>query len=69
MGMRNEKYVNDIKAAVELECPGVVSCADILALEGAVGVSVVSAIHTMDLKLAIFFHGLLKRKENKEKKR
>ena len=54
VGMRNEKYVNDIKAAVELECPGVVSCADILALGGAAGVSLVSAIHTMNLKLAIF---------------
>lgn len=54
VGMRNEKYVNDIKAAVELECPGVVSCADILALGGAAGVSVVSAIHTMDLKPANF---------------
>jgi peroxidase len=62
MGMRNEKYVNDIKAAVELECPGVVSCADILALGGAVDVSMVSAIHTMDLKLAIFFPWSIKKK-------
>jgi len=31
-GMRNFKYVNAIKNAVEEECPGVVSCADIITL-------------------------------------
>ncbi|TVU37094.1 hypothetical protein EJB05_10385 [Eragrostis curvula] len=31
-GMRNFKYVDVIKAAVERECPGTVSCADVLAL-------------------------------------
>ncbi|KAF7804476.1 peroxidase 21 [Senna tora] len=31
-GMRNFKYVNSIKAAVEEECPMTVSCADIVAL-------------------------------------
>lgn len=31
-GMRNFKYVNTIKAAVEKECPLTVSCADIVAL-------------------------------------
>jgi peroxidase len=40
--MRNEKYVNDLKAAVEAQCKGVVSCADILALGGAAAVEVVS---------------------------
>lgn len=42
VGMRNQKYVNKIKAAVEEACPGVVSCADLLVLGGAAGVQVVS---------------------------
>ncbi|XAR69054.1 Peroxidase [Bertholletia excelsa] len=31
-GMRNFKYINTIKEALESECPGEVSCADIVAL-------------------------------------
>lgn len=31
-GMRNFKYVDTIKQAIEAECPGVVSCADIIVL-------------------------------------
>lgn len=31
-GMRNFKYVDTIKEAIEVECPGVVSCADIIVL-------------------------------------
>lgn len=31
-GMRNFKYVDTIKEAIEAECPGVVSCADIIVL-------------------------------------
>ncbi|GLJ51749.1 hypothetical protein SUGI_1099790 [Cryptomeria japonica] len=37
-GMRNFKYVNAIKSALEEECPGVVSCADIVALSARDGV-------------------------------
>ncbi|KAJ6746658.1 PEROXIDASE 21 [Salix koriyanagi] len=37
-GMRNFKYVNTIKAAVESECPMTVSCADIVALSARDGV-------------------------------
>lgn len=37
-GMRNFKYINTIKAAVEQECPGTVSCADIVALAAREGV-------------------------------
>lgn len=40
-GMRNEKYVNNLKNAVEQVCPGVVSCADVLAVGGAAAVQVV----------------------------
>jgi len=40
-GMRNFKYVNTIKAAVEEECPLTVSCADIVALSARDGISLV----------------------------
>nr|AGX27515.1 POD21 [Populus tomentosa] len=38
LGMRNFKYVNTIKAAVESECPVTVSCADIVALSARDGI-------------------------------
>lgn len=37
-GMRNFKFVNTIKNAVEEECPGVVSCADIIVLAAREGI-------------------------------
>lgn len=46
VGMRNEKYVNNIKDAVEKICPGVVSCADVLAVGGAAAVEVVRFLST-----------------------
>jgi len=43
VGMRNSKYINDIKIAVDAACPQhVVSCADVLAVAGAAAVNVVS---------------------------
>lgn len=39
--MRNFKYVNKIKAAVEKECPLTVSCADIVALSARDGIVMV----------------------------
>ena len=42
VGMRNSKYVNDIKEAVDAVCPGVISCADTLAVAGAAAVEIVS---------------------------
>nr|ACN97181.1 peroxidase [Populus trichocarpa]AHL39145.1 class III peroxidase [Populus trichocarpa] len=38
LGMRNFKYVNTIKAALESECPVTVSCADIVALSARDGI-------------------------------
>ncbi|KAJ6913723.1 hypothetical protein NC651_016072 [Populus alba x Populus x berolinensis] len=37
-GMRNFKYVNTIKAALESECPVTVSCADVVALSARDGI-------------------------------
>ena len=41
-GLRNFKYIEVIKDAVEKECPGVVSCANILILSGRDGILMVS---------------------------
>ncbi|KAH9327174.1 hypothetical protein KI387_007352, partial [Taxus chinensis] len=37
-GMRNFKHIDTIKSAVENECPGVVSCADIITLAAKEGI-------------------------------
>lgn len=41
-GMRNFRYIETIKEALERECPGVVSCADILVLSARDGIVAVS---------------------------
>lgn len=46
-GMRNFKYINTIKAAVEQECPGTVSCADIVALAAREGVVMVRTLYLL----------------------
>jgi len=48
-GMRNFKYVNTIKAAVEKECPLTVSCADIVALSARDAVAMVCLCHHIHL--------------------
>ncbi|XP_015870190.3 peroxidase 21 [Ziziphus jujuba] len=44
-GMRNFKYVNTIKEAVEKECPSTVSCADIVALSARDGIVMLGGPH------------------------
>ncbi|KAK4485079.1 hypothetical protein RD792_007687 [Penstemon davidsonii] len=45
-GMRNFRYLETIKEALERECPGVVSCADILVLSARDGIASVSLSFT-----------------------
>ncbi|XP_051125300.1 peroxidase 42 [Andrographis paniculata] len=44
-GMRNFRYIEDIKEALERECPGVVSCADILVLSARDGIVALGGPH------------------------
>jgi len=41
-GLRNFRYIEEIKEALERECPGVVSCSDILVLSAREGIEAVS---------------------------
>ncbi|XP_076947067.1 peroxidase 21-like [Bidens hawaiensis] len=49
MGMRNFKYINTIKDALEKSCPMTVSCADIVALSARDGVVLLGGPH-IDIK-------------------
>lgn len=42
VNIRGFDVIDDIKTAVEMECPGIVSCADILAIASQVSVRKVS---------------------------
>ncbi|KAF8397658.1 hypothetical protein HHK36_016578 [Tetracentron sinense] len=44
-GMRNFKYINTIKEALESECPMTVSCADVVALSAREGVVMLGGPH------------------------
>lgn len=43
-GLRNFRYLDTIKEAVERECPGAVSCADILVLSARDGIVAVNTL-------------------------
>ncbi|KAI3800285.1 hypothetical protein L1987_28372 [Smallanthus sonchifolius] len=47
-GLRNFRYLETIKEAVERECPGFVSCADILVLSGRDGIVAIQALSLVD---------------------
>ncbi|CAI8602640.1 unnamed protein product [Vicia faba] len=49
-GMRNFKYVDTIKAAVEKECPMIVSCADIVALSARDGIAMLGGPSNIEMK-------------------
>ncbi|WZZ25217.1 hypothetical protein YC2023_008618 [Brassica napus] len=44
-GLRNFRYIEEIKEALERECPGVVSCSDILVLSAREGIEAVGGPH------------------------
>lgn len=53
-GMRNFKYVNTIKEALEKECPLTVSCADVVTLSARDGIVMVRLhLHTFFLLLSL----------------
>jgi Peroxidase len=57
--LRGFDVVDDIKTAVENVCPGVVSCADILALAAEISVNLVSSFSSLSILIfnfTISFH-------------
>ncbi|KAF9590961.1 hypothetical protein IFM89_000506, partial [Coptis chinensis] len=49
-GMRNFKYIDTIKEALESECPMTVSCADIIALSAREGAALLEGPYISDMK-------------------
>ena len=53
-GLRNFRYIEAIKEALERECPGVVSCADILVLSARDGIQQVKFFLKRVVKHSLF---------------
>ena len=45
LSVRGYEFIDAVKAALEAECPGIVSCADIIAIATKVAIKLVSKVY------------------------